>query len=447
MASAVCMALNFTASAERKENGDFKRIRVPENVGKSRILIVGGSGAVGRNTAAALSKLCPNLHIIIGGRNRDKGARVVETLGYNSEFAYVDIEDVNSINAAMTDVDLVVHAAGPFEYADCNVLEAAIRSKTAYIDVSDSERYARQAKSYKSKAMAAGVPAITNCGVGPGDSENINYVELAKMLFLDLQFTLCIFLVTVMAAMLVHTAESESRGQPERLRFHYFTAGSGGTGPAVLATSIFLFGDEAVTYHKGTKMKSSPYSNMLSIDFGEGIGKKEVFLLNLAEVESTHEVLGVPTVSARFGTAPFFWNWAISALIKQFPAEYLRDKNIVQRLVPVAYPIIRAMDAISGETFSIKVDLQCSDGCNTAAVFSHKRLSEAAGTATAAFVIAVLEGSTKPGVWFPEEPEGIAIEARETLLRRAAKGATESFCRREQTEEMDPLEKSNWIVQ
>lgn len=27
------------------------------------------------------------------------------------------------------DVDLVVHAAGPFEYLDCNVLEAAIESK------------------------------------------------------------------------------------------------------------------------------------------------------------------------------------------------------------------------------------------------------------------------------------------------------------------------------
>lgn len=34
-------------------------------------------------------------------------------------------------------------------------------------------------------------------------------------------------------------------------RFHYFTAGSGGTGPGVLATSFFLMADKAVTYHKG----------------------------------------------------------------------------------------------------------------------------------------------------------------------------------------------------
>lgn len=44
------------------------------------------------------------------------------------------------------------------------------------------------------------------------------------------------------------------------------------------------------------------------------------------------------------------------------------------------------------------------------------------GFSTAAFVLAILEGSTRPGVWFPEEPEGIAVEARETLLNRAARG-------------------------
>ncbi|KAL5982574.1 hypothetical protein ACLOJK_016648 [Asimina triloba] len=44
------------------------------------------------------------------------------------------------------------------------------------------------------------------------------------------------------------------------------------------------------------------------------------------------------------------------------------------------------------------------------------------GFATAAFALAVLEGSTKPGVWFPEEPEGIEIDAREILLQRAAEG-------------------------
>ena len=35
---------------------------------------------------------------------------------------------------------------------------------------------------------------------------------------------------------------------------------------------------------------------------------------NLPEVASAHEILRVPSVSARFGTAPVFWNWAMGAV-------------------------------------------------------------------------------------------------------------------------------------
>ncbi|KAJ0021128.1 hypothetical protein Pint_30998 [Pistacia integerrima] len=70
----------------------------------------------------------------------------------------------------------------------------------------------------------------------------------------------------------------------------------------------------------------------------------------------------------------------------------------------------------------MRIDLECSDGRDTVGIFSHRRLSGSVGTATAAFAPALLEGVTQPGVWFPEEPEGIAIEAREVLLERAALG-------------------------
>ncbi|KAK9757112.1 hypothetical protein RND81_01G140600 [Saponaria officinalis] len=44
------------------------------------------------------------------------------------------------------------------------------------------------------------------------------------------------------------------------------------------------------------------------------------------------------------------------------------------------------------------------------------------GVSTDAFVLAVLEGSTQPGVWFREEPQGLVVEARKVLLERAAQG-------------------------
>ncbi|XP_058226885.1 uncharacterized protein LOC131335326 isoform X4 [Rhododendron vialii] len=317
--------------------------------------------------------------------------------------------DTHSIHL---DVDLVVHSAGPFQQAEkCTVLEVAIQTKTAYMDVCDDTSYAFRAKSYMSKALAANIPAITTGGIYPGVSN-------------------------VMAAELVRAARSESKGEPERLRFSYYTAGTGGAGPTILATSFLLLGEEVVAYSKGEKIKVKPYSGMRNIDFGKGIGKKDVYLLNLPEVRSAHEILGVPTVSARFGTAPFYWNWGMVAMTNLLPVEFLRDRSKVQKLVELFDPVVRAVDEIAGERVSMRVDLECSDGRQTLALFSHRRLSVSVGAAAAAFAIAILEGSTQAGVWFPEEPEGIAIEAREALLKRAAEG-TISFI----------MNKPPWMVE
>ncbi|KAL6503389.1 hypothetical protein OROGR_025312 [Orobanche gracilis] len=228
------------------------------------------------------------------------------------------IEDAASLDY---DVDLVVHAAGPFEYADSKLLEAAIESKTACVDIADHEGFARCPKSYKNKAIAAGVPAITNAEANPGVS-------------------------SLMAATLIHNAQRESKGQPERLRYHYFTAGSGGNGPGVLATSFYLIADEVVTYYKGAKMMLKPYIDKLNIDFGEGIRNKDVFLMNRTFEGQKHSSTVVETILS----------------------------------------IIRAVDKISEKSMICSVQ-----GYNAAAIFSHERLAEAVGTATTAFVSAVLE--------------------------------------------------------
>ncbi|XP_010279568.1 PREDICTED: uncharacterized protein LOC104613444 [Nelumbo nucifera] len=391
------LKLNRSIVAYAKETEP--RVHLPNKTPlNSRVLVLGGTGRVGGSTATALSKLCPDLRIVVGGRNREKGAALVAMLGESSEFAEVNIDNIKSLEAALKDVDLVIHAAGPFQQTEtCTVLEAAISTKTAYVDVCDDTSYAWRAKSFHKKAVAANIPAITTAGIYPGVSN-------------------------VMAAELVRASRGDGRGEPERLRFFYYTAGSGGAGPTILATSFLLLGEDVIAYNKGEKIKLKPYSGMLTIDFGKGIGKRDVYLLNLPEVRSAYEILGVPTVSARFGTAPFFWNWGMVAMTSLLPAEFLRDRSKVQKLVELFDPLVRGIDGIAGERVSMRVDLECSKGRSTLGIFSHRSLSVSVGTATAAFAMAVLEGSTQPGVWFPEEPEGIAIEAREVLLKRAAQG-------------------------
>ena len=62
-----------------------------------------------------------------------------------------------------------------------------------------------------------------------------------------------------------------------------------------------------------------PVSNRRVVDFGVGVGRRSVYLYNLPEVASGHAVLRVPSVSARFGTAPEPWNWGMVALARLAP--------------------------------------------------------------------------------------------------------------------------------
>ncbi|RLN30426.1 uncharacterized protein C2845_PM05G06070 [Panicum miliaceum] len=138
----------------------------------ARVLVLGGTGRVGWSTATALSKLRrPDLNILIGGRNREKGKSLASKLGKRSEFVQVDIHDASMLEEALCGVDLVVHAAGPFQREDkCTVLEAAISTKTPYVDVCDDVDYSWRAKGFHKQAEASGVPAIITAGICPGVS-------------------------------------------------------------------------------------------------------------------------------------------------------------------------------------------------------------------------------------------------------------------------------------
>ncbi|KAK9125161.1 hypothetical protein Scep_014007 [Stephania cephalantha] len=81
-----------------KESDRNPRIR-KKSSSSSRVLILGGTGRVGGSTALALSNLSPDLRILVGGRNREKGAALVAKLGESSEFAEVDIDNVKALEA------------------------------------------------------------------------------------------------------------------------------------------------------------------------------------------------------------------------------------------------------------------------------------------------------------------------------------------------------------
>jgi len=171
----------------------------------ARVLVLGGTGRVGGSAATALSKLRPDLSILVGGRNREKGESFASKLGERSEFVQVDTRNARVLEEALQGVDLVVHTAGPFQRAEeCTVLQAAISTKTAYIDVCDDTDYSWRAKGFHEQAKSAGVPAITTAGIYPGVS---NGLHIPSIQFLRFAFCLSLSVVQyLMYALLVWNA-------------------------------------------------------------------------------------------------------------------------------------------------------------------------------------------------------------------------------------------------
>ncbi|KAL6745899.1 Saccharopine dehydrogenase [Haematococcus lacustris] len=377
-----------------------------------KVVIIGGTGRVGSSTASCILRSFPDVNVTIAGRSKSSYDDAISRRPdlAKCRFQQVDIASPSSVKAAMSGIDLIIHAAGPFQQTKNHiVLEQAIDAKVAYVDVCDDLHYSEESKALYGKAAAdAGVPAIISAGIYPGTSNVMaaHIISIAKGEY-DENWQ-------------YRTPEAGQGEKPKLLRYSYYTAGSGGAGPTILQTSFLLAGEPVVVYKEGQRFELPPISNRREVDFGPGIGRKGVYLYNLPECESAYKYLGVPGVSARFGTDPFIWNWAMWLMARAMPRKLLNDRTFVKSFASLSEPAVRLVDKWAGEAVAMKIEVDFESGKNSSGIFVHRLLGQSMGYSVAGFAQAVLLGQTKPGVWYPEEKEALAD--RRAFIKFAATG-------------------------
>ncbi len=94
----------------------------------NRILVIGGFGALGRETAAALRPLLPAAEVVATGRNPSRARCVAGTTAIR-----LDATDDNNLAGALEDVDAVVMCA---ELGNVRVARACLHRGIPYLDVS-----------------------------------------------------------------------------------------------------------------------------------------------------------------------------------------------------------------------------------------------------------------------------------------------------------------------
>ncbi len=131
------------------------------------VLIYGANGYTGEliTRFAADRGLKP----IIAGRNAEKIAELARKHGF--EYRVFALEDDAKVDAALEEVDMVLHCAGPFSITSLPMVKACLRNRKHYTDITGEISVFETCAAMDAKAKEAGVMVMPGVGfdVVPSD--------------------------------------------------------------------------------------------------------------------------------------------------------------------------------------------------------------------------------------------------------------------------------------
>jgi saccharopine dehydrogenase-like NADP-dependent oxidoreductase len=106
-----------------------------------KTIVLGGYGNFGARICRALAD-CPEIELVIAGRNVQQAATLATELGHRATSIYLDVahgdlaQTLRAIGA-----ELVIHTAGPFQNQSYAVPQAVASANAHYIDLADGRRF------------------------------------------------------------------------------------------------------------------------------------------------------------------------------------------------------------------------------------------------------------------------------------------------------------------
>jgi len=120
-----------------------------------RIVVFGASGHTGRFVTSELERR--GIKAVLAGRDAEKMARMGDEHPA-FEIRVASVDDARSLDRALADASLVINCAGPFLDTAAPVIEAALRARIHYLDVTAEQQVALAAfERFSDAARKAGV--------------------------------------------------------------------------------------------------------------------------------------------------------------------------------------------------------------------------------------------------------------------------------------------------
>lgn len=358
----------------------------------NRIVILGGTGRIGRSVTQDILTHCQDIEITVTGRHPT-------TISPRVKFLPLDLADRSGLRQAVASANLVIHCAGPFHHRDARVLQTCIETGVNYLDVSDHRSFTQKAIAYSDAAVKAGVTAIVNTGVFPGISNS-----MARQ---------CV----------------EQLDEPESIKIYYVVSGSGGAGLTVMRTTFLGLQAPFQAWLDGKWQAVKPYSDRATVKFPPPFNRVGVYWYDMAETLTLAETFPVKNVITKFGSHPDFYNHLTWMVAHLFPKKLLHNPHFIENLSRISYRMTEVTDRITG--IGVAMQVECTgkkDGqlAHAAATLIHEDTAAAAGCGTGSIAQLMLAGRLqKPGVWTTERalPTALFVEG----MRSRGMDITQTF--------------------
>lgn len=130
-------------------------------------LIYGANGYTGELIAKFAFE--QGLKPILAGRNAEKVEAIAGQYGF--EFRVFSLEEITKVDAALSEVEFVLHCAGPFSITSARMVEACLRNKKHYLDITGEIAVFEQMALLDARAEDAGIMIMPGVGfdVVPSD--------------------------------------------------------------------------------------------------------------------------------------------------------------------------------------------------------------------------------------------------------------------------------------
>ncbi|MEM6298627.1 MAG: saccharopine dehydrogenase NADP-binding domain-containing protein [Bacteroidota bacterium] len=256
-----------------------------------KFLLYGAYGYTGELTAELAEEF--GLTPTLAGRNAEKLAALHQKIPY--DYTCFNLSDADKIVQEIEGFDLVLHTAGPFAYTAKPMIEACLKAKTHYLDITGEIEVFELAKSYDERAKEAGILVLSGAGF-------------------DVVPTDC-------------TAKLLHESLPDATHLELAFAGLGGQLSHGTAQTMLLNLGESGAIREDGKIKRVPLGHKQKlIDFG--VKKRVTMTIPWGDVSTAFWTTQIPNIEVYTAVPPSVaslqsWQWLYNPILSLSPVKKL----------------------------------------------------------------------------------------------------------------------------